>query len=486
MTEGRKNTRAQSAVTRCPKGSDEGVHAVAQAPSRYQLRLPLDQPCRVLPPSEPLDVRGKLRQLLMKDLTFRGEKTAYATHNLHAFAAKFPPQLPRLFIHELTNPGEWVLDPMDGSGTALIEAVLAGRHAIGIDLDPLAVLIAQVKCMPLSLPQCAQVGAHVLQNARKSLHSPSDQRLGHFYSPQAVEFFSYWFEESTAHELCALIRAIQAGEETDIRAFLQVVFSSMIITKTGGLTRARDLAHSRPHRDLNKRIRQSAFEVFEERLHTAIGSLESVVDAPGRAWVVRADARTLPLRENCVHLIVTSPPYAANAIDYMRAHKFSLIWLGHELKTLTDLRSKYIGAELRASNLAFASETANQVVQSLRRRDDRRAAVVAHYFRDMEAALCEMFRVLAEGRAAVLVVGSSTIRGVEIKAPTVLAELAAAIGFHVIGVARREIVRDARMMPVSQRSSRSGIEARMHEEGVIGLVKPQRGKPDAEKRSWRS
>lgn len=31
------------------------------------------------------------------------------------------------------------------------------------------------------------------------------------------------------------------------------------------------------------------------------------------------------------------------------------------------------------------------------------------------------------------------------------------------------------MMPVSHKSDRNGIEARMHEEGVIGLVKPEKG-----------
>ena len=76
--------------------------------------------------------------VLAEDLEFHGMRTAYATHNLHSFPAKFPPQLPRKFILSLTEPGDTVLDPMAGSGTTLLEARLAGRHAIGFDIDPLA------------------------------------------------------------------------------------------------------------------------------------------------------------------------------------------------------------------------------------------------------------------------------------------------------------------------------------------------------------
>ncbi len=452
----------------------------AEVSYQYPLRLQFDEAAGRSEPAEQLDVEEILRRLLNRDLTFEGEKTAYATHNLHAFAAKFPPQLPRLFIDELTRPGEWVLDPMAGSGTALVEAVLAGRHAVGIDFDPLAVLIAQVKSIPRNLLRCAQVGAEVLQKAENILHSVVDKELGCFYSPRAVEFFRFWFEEHTVAELYALVQAIQAVEEVDVRAFLQVVFSSIIITKSGSLTRARDLAHSRPHRDPNRQVKQSALEAFRKQLHVAIELQQSIVGVTGQAVVTRADARALPLRNHSAHLIFTSPPYAANAIDYMRAHKFSLMWLGYAPQMLTTLRARYIGSERRSSKMVFASETANRVLQNLQRKDERRAAVVAHYFRDMEVALREMLRVLAEGRAAVLVVGSSTIRGVGIKAPTVLTELADSIGFQVIGMAKREIVRNARMMPVSHNSSRNGIEARMHEEGVIGLIKAQQKRSDAD------
>jgi len=454
------------------RSSGESVTVVAEPPSRYQLRLPFDEPLMVSAPVEPLNVEETLSHLLKRDLTFKGQRTAYATHNVHAFAAKFPPQLPHLFINELTRPGEFVLDPMVGSGTTLVEAVLAGRDGIGIDLDPLASLIAKVKSSPLDLPQCLHVGTLVLQQARSNLRPVADDELLRTYPSKAVEFFHYWFENHTIAELYALTRAIQVIKDADIHSFLQVVFSSVIITKSGGVTRARDLAHSRPHRDLSRKVERNALDVFRERLIAVVTSLESIVDAPGRAWTVRADARRLPLADSSVHLIITSPPYAANAIDYMRAHKFSLMWLEHEPKTLTALRREYIGAELRSPTLELPSETAHRIIQMLRQKHEGRAAVVAHYFRDIETALREMLRVTAEGRAVILVVGSSTIRGVGIRAPTVVAELAASVGFNVVGVAKREIVRSARMMPTSHKSSRTGIEARMHEEGVIGLIKP--------------
>lgn len=200
--------------------------------------------------------------------------------------------------------------------------------------------------------------------------------------------------------------------------------------------------------------------------------MENLIEAPGRALVVRGDAKALPLPDNSVHLIVTSPPYAANAIDYMRAHKFSLLWFGCQPESLTGLRNKYIGAEVRSRNLVFSAPTAKRVLQKLLHKDPRKAAVVAHYFHEMEASLQEMLRVLSRGRAAILVVGSSRIRDVEIESPTVLAELAENVGFHVIRVAKRKIARDSRMMPVSRNSKHIGIEARMHDEGVIGLIKP--------------
>ena len=94
--------------------------------------------------------RGRLVALLASELNFHGEKGNYASHHLHAFAARFPPQLPRAFIRGLTGQGDIVLDPMMGSGTTVVEAWLEGRRGVGLDIDPLALRLCRVKTTPLS------------------------------------------------------------------------------------------------------------------------------------------------------------------------------------------------------------------------------------------------------------------------------------------------------------------------------------------------
>ena len=108
-----------------------------------------------------LSKRQKLRDLLAGDLNFHGEDSSYASHDVHAFAAKFPPQLPRAFMRGLTVPGDFVLDPMMGSGTTIVEALLAGRHGVGLDIDPLALRISQAKTTPMRVDDLRDIGRSI-------------------------------------------------------------------------------------------------------------------------------------------------------------------------------------------------------------------------------------------------------------------------------------------------------------------------------------
>ncbi len=50
--------------------------------------------------------------------------------------ARMLPAIAAHAVHAYTNPGDLVLDPMCGIGTTLVEAVHAGRDAIGVEYEP--------------------------------------------------------------------------------------------------------------------------------------------------------------------------------------------------------------------------------------------------------------------------------------------------------------------------------------------------------------
>jgi ubiquinone/menaquinone biosynthesis C-methylase UbiE len=93
----------------------------------------------------------------------------------------------------------------------------------------------------------------------------------------------------------------------------------------------------------------------------------------------------------------------------------------------------------------------------------------------MKRVLSEMYRVLKPDKAAVMVVGSSVMRGIDTKVQTCLEEIGQDVGFEIPHIGIRYLDRDKRMMPARRNQSRqSQIEERMHEEHVIGFYKPAR------------
>lgn len=63
--------------------------------------------------------------------------------NVLRHPAKFPETLAMEFITFFTKPGQLVLDPMAGTGSALVAALRAGRHSYGIELNPAYAEIAR-------------------------------------------------------------------------------------------------------------------------------------------------------------------------------------------------------------------------------------------------------------------------------------------------------------------------------------------------------
>jgi tRNA G10 N-methylase Trm11 len=74
------------------------------------------------------------------------------THLLYRYPARFSPQFARTVVDNFAKPGGVVIDPFMGGGTSAVEALAMGRRFLGIDINPLSIVIARAKTTPLSKP----------------------------------------------------------------------------------------------------------------------------------------------------------------------------------------------------------------------------------------------------------------------------------------------------------------------------------------------
>ncbi|MFW9890430.1 MAG: DNA methyltransferase, partial [Candidatus Thorarchaeota archaeon] len=164
----------------------------------------------------------------------------FLTHGIHKFPAKFFPELPRYLLKRYSKPRQVVLDPMCGSGTVILEAMLANRIGVGVDIDPMARLITRVKTTPID--------QSVLDSAAYDLLSLIRERNGSCDFAPSVPEFNYrdtWFKNFVLRELAMIRDSIRdvkisgrnMGSCQDIRDFMRVVFSSII----------RDVSNADPH-----------------------------------------------------------------------------------------------------------------------------------------------------------------------------------------------------------------------------------------------
>ena len=363
---------------------------------------------------------------------------SYLTHGVHKFPAKFFPELPRYLIRKYSRIGDTVLDPMCGSGTVVLEAMLNNRIGIGIDIDPIARLITKVKTTPIA-PQTLTLAVRELIAQIDTLDNSSD------HHPQIPEFHyrDNWFRSYVLRELAIISESIDSilfRYRQDIGDFFRVVLSSII----------RDVSNADPHctrtvlrKKVVKKIAPGdTFTKFSEKLFRQCSSMSELFNVSETLDInnVRlpiGNAIDTGLERDSIDLAVTSPPYI-NAVDYPRTHQLEMYWLGLLGDgPLSHVKRKYIGTETvykdEYKDLKISGyETLDPILETIFESDPRRSFIVFKFFEDMQRQLEEIYRVLKPDHRYCIAIGNNQIRGVDVRSDQILSEIAVSrVGFKL-------------------------------------------------------
>ena len=266
---------------------------------------------------------------------FKEADTKEFTHCIHTYPAMMIPQIARRLIYLYGKEAKTLLDPFMGSGTSLVEASLVQhiKEAYGFDLNPLAYLISKVKTTPIN--------PELLENELpKILNSKEFKELPKFKN---IEF---WFKPKIIESLAILKTAINKIKDENIKDFFKVVLSETIRDVSN--TRNSEFKLYRIEKEKLEKYNPNVFLEFEKIARQNIKGMQEytkVRTATRTEPINSSSMNELPLKDESIDIIVTSPPYgdSRTTVAYGQFSRLALEWLDYE--DVKSLDNKLLGGK---------------------------------------------------------------------------------------------------------------------------------------------
>lgn len=380
----------------------------------------------------------------LEDWNFSKVDTSYLTHGFHDYPARMIPQIAQRLIDRYIPGGGKILDPFCGSGTTLVEAQLANRHAVGIDINPLAVLLSKVKATPIDFKKKRFDAVSFFEAVQKEHLTAKREKKLPKPPTDIYHRLLHWFKEPVAVDLQFLYQAVSDVKDDDIRDFLKVVLSD-----TAFRTSNIDLRSSRFIRIYHEKelakfnpnvLKQFHIKLIDStsRMNQFSRKIRTLNIKRNLATVQEGDARHLPFFEGVFDGAITSPPYGEekSTIGYARWSKLSVAWLRLNENEVRDSSKDALGAIADKNTLKRLNElespTALEVLRELVRTDPNRVKDALPFFFDYLTSLEEVHRVIKHGSYCCVVIGDRSIRKKMLDMEKVSVELGTKVGFKHI------------------------------------------------------
>ena len=356
-----------------------------------------------------------------------GEQKELLIHKVHVYPAKFPSLIAQKsfeYATKLEMNVERVADIFCGCGTVGVEACRKGYDFYGCDLNPVAVLLAEVKTQQYDKSIVEKIGQLIINNFKNKTPEKKYE--------SANERLQYWYVESQYDKLYCLKQQIDlyATEEIYHKLFL-CIFSSILKPTSKWLTKS-----IKPQVDPNKKI-HDVIETFENQLKVFVKAIEQE-DYKGTSEVEIQRMNVLNIaKANHVDLLITSPPYVTS-YEYADLHQLSSLWLGYT-EDYTDLRKDSIGSQYGTDKTVQwnLSGTAKKIADQFPH--NAQGVAISRYYAQMDQVIHVCSELLKPKGICVFVIGDTEYKGVRVENAKSLAESMVRNGLVVQEISKRRI-----------------------------------------------
>lgn len=367
---------------------------------------------------------------------FKGVHRA-GIHTLGHYPATMVPEM-QLGLMQTWSKKEYkvMLDPFMGSGTALIEAQKLGLNTIGIDLNPYAVLLSEVKTHDYSETDWDAVITRIFNKLNEKE-----------YSVPIFDFnkINKWFRKDIILSLSRIRNVIRSENDIWIRKYLWVCMSETIYSHSNDRTSSFKL-HMKSEEQIEA-IPDNAIKDFLKRVSHKCKFLTKHELPNAKIYAGDAKEACAKIATGSVDMICTSPPYGDNAttVTYGQASILFLKWIDQkdlESRNLSDLLSNFsaIDSLSLGGKAAPKDEYGSEILDTfLENIDAKKQIKVKRFFSDYWITIQQMARVLGEDGTIIITLGNRTVDNQVQPLDQITIEMLAKLGIKLIKAYSRHI-----------------------------------------------
>lgn len=377
------------------------------------------------------------------------------------------------------NKNVSLMDPFMGASNTLVTGMKYGMNVFGQDINPLAILLSQVKTSFYQNEELVDAEKRVISTINGDTSDAIE-----------ISFINIdkWFTKDIQVELSKIYRAIRREPNLKIRKFFWVALAETIRLTSNDRTSTFKM-HMRPIEEINSR-QISAIKTFTSVSKKNIKNISdyiSVLIQNGHIKkgkyvkntdVVWGDTNSEIKTKKTFNLLVTSPPYGDNqtTVTYGQFSYLPLQWIPVEdiddsiaidyLKTAQSIDNKSLGGQVKESineieeRVFEKSKTLKKFITQFKDTERKKAEKVTRFINDLDNSIDKMLPRMRKDSFLVWTIGNRNVNKQVVQNDLILKELFTHKGISLFTDLEREIL--SKRMP-----GRNNFSNMMSKEKII-------------------